>query len=89
MNTDKILRREILSRSRSKIWHEALQEWSLIGIRKVPDGSFKCICSQHPANEACLMHNKYTLIGIEVGNTCVQKMTINEYYNFKWHMKNG
>jgi hypothetical protein len=85
MNTDKIFRQEILSRSRSKIWHEAIYEWTLIKIREIEKGEdIRCICTQHPIKEACLIHNKYTLIGVEVGNTCIEKIAPREYYRMKF-----
>jgi hypothetical protein len=66
------LKAEVLSRSRATEWEVAKNEWSLVGISEA-DEPETCLCGHYPIIELCTIHNRVTLVSVDVGNVCVNR----------------
>ena len=76
-----VLCREIISRSKSKVWDIAKTEWTVIGIEDVEEPE-TCLCGHYPINEILLLSNKYSQEVVRIGNVCVNKfITKNNNFN--------
>ena len=66
--------KEILSRSHSKDYDEAILEWSIISTieSQTPE---TCICGHFPITQIAVVKNKETGASVEVGSTCVSQFT--------------
>lgn len=64
--------REILARSRSKVWDVAKTEWNITDIEQL-DEPETCLCGHFPINEVFTLENQYTGEMVRIGNVCVNK----------------